>query len=57
MNKGYYHEAADRLYVMRNNIEENLVKHRPFKKKKYQKKLAKVQSILWDLYQTMALKM
>lgn len=57
MNKGYYHEAADRLYVMRNNIEENLVKHRPFKKKKHRKKLAKVQSILWDLYQTMALKM
>jgi endonuclease III-like uncharacterized protein len=57
MNKGYYHEAADRLSVMQNNIDENLTKHKAFKKKKYQKKLEKVQGILWELYQIMGSKM
>lgn len=57
MNKGYYHEAADRLHVELDNIERNLKEHKAFEKKKYQKKLLKAQEILFGLYQIMNAKM
>ena len=51
INKGHYHEAIDRIAVMQNNIEDNLRNHPLInKKKKYFKKIDKVQKILSELY-------
>jgi hypothetical protein len=57
MNKGYYYEAAGRISVVQDDVFNNLQQHKALKKKKYQKKLEKVQSILGKLYQVMAAKM
>ena len=58
LDKGYYHEAADRISVAQDNLENNIRNHPVFRKhKKWRKKFDKAQSILSSLYQKVALKL
>ena len=58
INKGHYHEAVDRIIVTQQNIESNLRNHPLiYNKKKYYKKIDKVQMILSKLYQKIGQKL
>lgn len=58
LNKGHYHELADRLHVSQNNLEDNIGNHPVMtKKKKWKKKFNKAQAILGELYQKAGAKM
>lgn len=58
LNKGYYHEAADRISVEQDNIENNLIAHPVIRKsKKLRKKAEKAQQLLGQIYQIVASKM
>lgn len=51
INRGHYHEVADRIEVTRQNIVNNLREHALIsKKKKYYKQIDKIESMLVDLY-------
>lgn len=58
INKGHYHEAADRLSVEMDNIENNIIAHAAVcKDKKVRKLCEEAQAKLMDAYQIVALKM
>lgn len=57
LNRSYYHEVADRISVIQDNIEDHLREHPAIRRsKKLKRAIDKVQFRLGKIYQKMASK-
>lgn len=50
ISKGYYHEVADRTYIIQSNIEDFLIRNPASKEPYIKKRLKKVQKLLGEVY-------
>ena len=51
IDKYNYNEFIDRTYILLNNLNENIINYPVAKKKKYKKKLKKIEKKLFEIYQ------